>query len=474
MSFQVHVAGSSDLVVQVYRQVREAILDGRLRPGERLPPTRELARSAAVSRNTVSTAYERLLAEGFITARVGSGTFVDGAAAAGRPAGAAPGGSLRPRRVWQDLPGPGPKRPVPRYDLRAGVPDAALFPLPAWRRLVTRELRTSTMTAGSYADPAGHPALRAAVARWLGISRSVRTGAGDVLITNGAQQALDIIGRVLVEPGDVVAVEEPGYPPARHLFRSQGATVVGVPVDAEGLVVDALPPAARIVYTTPSHQFPMGVPMSPARRGELLSWAERHDSAIVEDDYDSEFRFEKRPLEPLQSLDAGGRVIYVGSFSKTMLPALRLGFLVTPATLRPAMLLARQVSDWHGDACTEAALAAFIEEGLFARHLRAASRVYAERRTLLLGALDRELARWLAPVSSAAGLHLSAHLRPDIGVDAATVVARAERAGIAVTGLAAFCLAPPERDGLVIGYGCIPTDQLPAALRLLARCFRPG
>jgi len=474
VSFQVHLEGSSDLVVQVYRQLREAILDGRLRAGERLPATRELARSAAVSRNTVSTAYERLLAEGFVTARVGSGTFVDGAAAVDRPAGAAAGGSLRPRRVWRDLAGPGPQRPVPRYDLRAGIPDVALFPLPAWRRLVTRELRTSTMAAGSYADPAGHPALRAAVARWLGISRSVRTGAGDVVITNGAQQALDIIGRVLVEPGDVVAVEDPGYPPARHLFQSQGATVVGVPVDAEGLMVDALPPAARIVYTTPSHQFPMGVPMSLARRGELLSWAERHDSAIIEDDYDSEFRFEKRPMEPLQSLDGGGRVIYVGSFSKTMLPALRLGFLVAPATLRPAMLRARQVSDWHGDACIEAALAAFIEEGLFARHLRAATRVYGERRTLLLDALERDLARWLAPASSVAGLHLSAHLRPGTGVDAATVVARAERAGIAVTSLATFCLAPPERDGLVIGYGSIPTDRLPAALRLLARCFGPG
>ncbi len=514
MSFQVHVAGSDDLVVQIYRQVREAILDGRLRAGERLPPTRELARSAAVSRNTVSTAYERLLAEGFVTARVGSGTFVDSTAATGRPAGTAPGGSLRPRRIWQDLAapppsdptprhdpaasppdsptprqasaapppdGPAPRQalaapppdgPMPRYDLRVGTPDASLFPLPAWRRLVSRELRSSTMAAGSYADPAGHPALRAAVARWLGLSRSVRTGADDVLITNGAQQAIDVIGRVLVEPGDVVAVEEPGYPPVRRLFQSQGATVVGVPVDAEGLVVDALPAGARIVYTTPSHQFPLGVPMSLARRNELLSWARRHDSAIVEDDYDSEFRFGRRPLEPLQSLDAGGRVIYVGSFSKTMLPALRLGFLVAPAALRPALLLARQVSDWHGDVCAEAALAAFIADGGFARHLRIATREYGRRRALLLDALERELARWLVPVASVAGLHLSAHLRPDAGLDAGTVADRAGRAGVAVQTLAAFCAAPPQRDGLVIGYGCVPTDRLPEGLRLLARCFR--
>jgi GntR family transcriptional regulator/MocR family aminotransferase len=473
MSFQVHVAGRDHLVVQVYRQVREAILDGRLRPGERLPPTRELARSAAVSRTTVSTAYERLLAEGFVTARVGSGTYVDGAAvAAGRP-GAAPGGSLRPRRVWQDLAGPERRPPVPRYDLRVGTPDAELFPLPAWRRLVTRELRTGALVEGGYAGPAGHPALRAVVARRLGISRSIRTSPADVLITNGAQQAFDLIGRVLVERGDVVAVEEPGYPPVRRLFQSQGATVVGVPVDAEGLVVEALPPEARLVYTTPSHQFPLGVTLSPARRRELLAWAERHDSAIVEDDYDSEFRFEDRPLEPLQSLDGGGRVIYVGSFAKTMLPALRQGFLVAPATLRPALLLARQVSDWHGDTCTQAALAAFIEEGQFGRHLRTTTRVYRERRELLRQALDGDLGRWLRPVPSVAGLHLSAHLRADAGVDAGTVVARAERAGIAVQSLANFCASPPERDGLVIGYGSIPADRLPPALRLLARCFEP-
>ena len=474
MSFQVHLEGSSELVAQVYRQLREAILDGRLRPGERLPPTRELARSAAVSRNTVSTAYERLLAEGFVTARVGSGTFVDGSAAGERPSGVASGGSLQPRPVWQEVPGPRSDQPVPRYDLRVGVPDAALFPLPAWRRLVTRELRTSTLAAGSYTGPAGNPALRAAVARWLGISRSVRTGADDVLITNGAQQALDIIGRVLLEPGDVVAVEEPGYPPARRLFRSQGATVVGVPVDAEGLVVEALPPGAKMVYTTPSHQYPMGMTMSLARRSELLSWAERHGAAIVEDDYDSEFRFEKRPLEPLQSLDQGGHVIYVGSFSKTMLPALRLGFLVAPASLRPAMLLARQVCVLHGDASTEAALAAFIDEGLFARHLRTATRVYGERRALLLEALHGELSRWLEPVPSVAGLHLSALLRPDTGVDAAAVLDRAGQAGIGLRTLGDLSQEPPERDGLMLGYGGIPTDRLPEALRLLARCFRDG
>ncbi|SDS45164.1 transcriptional regulator, GntR family [Actinoplanes derwentensis] len=466
-----HLEGSADLSAQVYRQLRTAILDGRLRPGERLPPTRELARSAAVSRNTVATAYDRLLAEGFVTARVGSGTFVADLTGGTRPPNRAPGGTLRPRRIWQELPPPGPSGPAPEFDLRAGTPDPALFPLPVWRRLVTRELRTGTIAAASRAGPAGDPRLRAAVARWLGVSRSVAAGTDDVLITNGAQQALDLIARVLLEPGDVVAVEEPGYPMAHRLFRSHGARPAGVPVDAQGLIVDALPPAARLVYTTPSHQFPTGVTMSPARRRELLAWAGRHGAAIVEDDYDSEFRFGNRPLEPLQSLDADGRVLYVGSFCKTMLPSLRLGFLVAPAALLPALTLARQVGVQHGDACTEAAVAAFLDEGLFARHLRTTTRVYAERRALLLDALHGPLSRWLVPVESVAGLHLSAHLRPEAGADAAAVVERAARAGVAVQTLAHFCLAPPERDGLVIGYSSIPAGRLPEALRRLAGCF---
>ncbi|BEL07449.1 PLP-dependent aminotransferase family protein [Actinoplanes sichuanensis] len=471
MSFEVHLDGPDDLVVQVYRQLREAILDGRLRPGERLPPTRELARATEVSRNTVATAYERLVAEGFVTARVGSGTYVE-AGGGLRPASVTPGGSLRPRPIWASETGPAP--PVPRYDLRVGTPDADLFPLAAWRRLVGRETRLTTLIEGRRAGPAGNPALRAAVARRLGTARSVRATAADVLVTSGAQQAFDLIGRVLLAPGDVVAVEDPGYPQVRALFQTQGARVVGVPVDSRGLIVDALPADARLVYTTPSHQFPTGVTMALARRRELLAWAGRHDAAIVEDDYDSEFRFANRPLEPLHSLDAAGRVVYVGSFSKTMLPALRLGFLIAPAGLRPALLRAREVTVQHSDPGTEAALAAFLDEGLFARHLRTVTRVYGERRALLLGALRGELSRWLVPVPSTAGLHLTAHLRPEVRTGAATVVGRAARAGVAVQTLAHFAMGPPDRDGLVIGFGSVATDRLPVALRLLSGCFDAG
>jgi GntR family transcriptional regulator/MocR family aminotransferase len=235
----------------------------------------------------------------------------------------------------------------------------------------------------------------------------VRAGADDVLVTQGAQQAFDLIGRVLIDPGTIVAVEEPGYPPVRELFQSLGARVMGVPVDDEGLDLSALPRSARLVYVTPSHQFPLGVPMSLSRRAGLLAWAERRNAVVIEDDYDSEFRFEGRPLEPLQSLDRGGRVIYVGSFSKIMLPALRLGFMVAPASLQPALRNAKRLSDWHGDLPTQAALGRFIDQGLLARHVRKALRDYAARRAQILVGIERDFSHWLRLVPSAAGLHVS-------------------------------------------------------------------
>jgi GntR family transcriptional regulator/MocR family aminotransferase len=292
----------------------------------------------------------------------------------------------------------------------------------------------------------------------------------DVLVTQGTQQALDLIGRVLVEPGDCVAVEEPGYQPARRLFRSLGARVVGVPVDDEGLDVDALPGTARLVYTTPSHQFPLGVPMSLDRRNALLAWAERSGAVIIEDDYDSEFRFEDRPLAPLQSLDRAGRVIYVGSFSKTLLPILRLGFLVAPVSLQPALRTAKQLADWHGELLTQAALAQFIDDGLLGRHIRKASREYAARHRLLVATLRADFAGVLSVVPSAAGLHLATRLVAPVDLDA--VVARARTLGVDVPRLADYCGERPQA-GLVLGYGIIPAERIPEALHRLRSAFEP-
>jgi GntR family transcriptional regulator/MocR family aminotransferase len=466
MDFHVSLAGRGDLSVRIYRQLRDAVLDGRLRAGERLPPTRELARRLAVSRNTVAVAYDRLTADGFLTGRVGAGTYVSGSLPAPKPRKAPSARGPRPKAIWRSLPSPvAAVAEAPEYDFRVGIPDAALFPLETWRRLLARELRAA---AGflHYVDPGGHPGLRAAIARHVGVSRSVRADADDVLVTQGAQQALDLLCRVLLSPGDRVAVEEPGYRQAKLLFASHGAEVIGVPVDGEGLDVAALPSRTKLVYVTPSHQFPLGTPMSLARRTALLAWAERADAVVVEDDYDSEFRFSDRPLEPLQSLDRGGRVAYVGSFSKTLLPMLRLGFLVAPPSLQDALGHARQLSDWHGDVPAQAALARFIDEGLFARHIRRATKVYAERHERITSTVDRVFAGRLQVVPSAAGLHLCALA----DIDLEPIAARAARAGAAVQTLSDLCggfLGPEPAPGLVLGYGSIPLERIDDGLAAL-------
>ncbi|GAB2954526.1 PLP-dependent aminotransferase family protein [Micromonospora polyrhachis] len=491
MDIHITLAGRGDLTARIYRQLLDAILDGRLRAGERLPPTRELARHLAVSRNTVAAAYDRLTAEGFLVGRVGAGTFVCDEAADRIPDRSAPsGGAVTPRQLWRAMPAPpGPARGTPDFNFDVGIPDPHLFPLESWRRIVAGELRIGALSPTSYGDPSGHPALRTAIARHIGVSRSVRAGADDVLVTQGAQQALDLVGRILIEPGDCVAVEEPGYRAARLLFQSLGARIVGVPVDGEGLDVSALPAEARLVYTTPSHQFPLGVPMSLRRRSALLAWAKRNGAVIVEDDYDSEFRFADRPLEPLQALDQDGRVVYVGSFSKVMLPTLRLGFLVAPTALRTALRTAKQLTDWHGDQHTQGAMARFIDEGLLARHLRRANKEYAARHGLIHRILRRDFADWLEPVPSAAGLHLCALLRPGVPMELAGVVRQAAQAGVRVRDLDDYRTgvgrsddggttpggAPTDaRPGLVLGYGAIPLDRIAPGLRRLAASCRAG
>jgi len=468
---EVHVslAGRGDLSARIYRQLHEAVMDGRLRSGERLPPTRELARQLDVSRNTVALAYERLTAEGFLVGRVGAGTFVCDNPPSGGPAPSASAGSIPTRSVWQSLASPAPHRGASFvggtvYDFAVGIPDVRRFPMEAWRRQVARHLRETAPTA--YGDPAGHPGLRAEIARHIGLSRSVVVGADDVVVTNGAQQALDLIGRLLIEPGTCVAVEEPGYPPARDLFTSLGARVVGVPVDAEGIVVSAIPADARLVYTTPSHQFPLGPPMSLDRRAALLAFAHRADAAVIEDDYDSEFRFADRPLEPLHSLDRGDRVLYVGSFSKTMLPMLRLGFLVAPRALRPALLTAKHLTDRQTEPTNQGTMARFMADGLFVRHLRRSTKEYAARRRLILSVLQRDFDGRLEVVPSTAGLHLAAWVRD--GTEVPGLVTRAASAGVVVEDVAAY---GADRPGLVLGYGAIAEPDIAEGLRLLGEVW---
>ena len=471
-AFHVSLVGRKDLSGEIYRQIRRAIVDRRLRPGDLLPPGRELARTLAVSRTTVTVAYERLVAEGFVTSRQGSGTFVSDSIAPAehertrrRSAGA-----LQPRAIWEAL-APLPKFDMAPFDFRTGRCDASLFPHRSWRRAVTSALRSDETTPGFYEHPAGHPDLRSAIARQIGISRGIRASADDIIVTSGTQQALDILARVLLAPGDEIAVEDPGYGPPRQLFRTLGLRVVGVAVDREGLIVDALPRGIRAVYVTPSHQYPLSVTMTLQRRQALLAWAERNNAAIIEDDYDSEFRFGDRPLEPLQTLDMKGRVVYIGTFSKTMLPTLRLGFLVTPPSLREALHKAKFVSDWHSSTLTQAALARFIDGGAFARHVRRVSAVYRERHEILSDIIIRDFAEHLDLIPSTSGLHLTALARKMSVDQIAEIAARAAELGVMVQILSRFAVGTIPRVGFMLGYGAIPTNRIEEGLRLLRGCF---
>jgi GntR family transcriptional regulator/MocR family aminotransferase len=304
------------------------------------------------------------------------------------------------------------------------------------------------------------------------VSRGVAVTARQVTVTSGTQQAFDLIAKVLLTPGERVAVEDPGYAPPRRLFDSLGLDVTGVPVDDHGLVIDDLPANARLVYVTPSHQYPLGTVMSLPRRIALLEWADRHDAAIIEDDYDSEFRYGGRPIEPLCTLDASGRVIYVGSFSKTMLPTLRLGFIITPPALSGALRAAKYVTDWHTPLPTQAALAHFVDEGYLARHIRKMRAIYRQRHDKIAQAITGQFAQHLTPIPSAAGLHISAIARIASAEEMAHVAERALAAGVAVQPLSMFQVTQPSWAGLTLGYGAVETGDIDEGLHRLSQAFQ--
>ena len=457
-------AGVGDRASTLYQHLLDAIVDGRLQAGARVPPTRELAAELGVSRGTVSTAYDRLGADGFLVTKVGSGTFVSSDVVAHRTR-QAPVGEVRPRAVWATLPPPVPDAPPSEFDLSVGGPDTSLFPLAVWRRLVSATLRPSLLAASAY-EGEGDEGLRREIARYAGLSRSVVAGPADVLLTNGAQQGLDVVARAVVDPGDVVVVEDPGYTAATRLFASHGARVHGVRVDDEGLVVEDLPRTARMLYVTPSHQFPTGAVMSLRRRIALLEWASRRNTVIVEDDYDSEFRFEDRPLAPLQSLDRDGRVVYVGSFSKTLMPSLRVGYLIAPQSLQGTLREAKLLTDWQGDAVTQGALARFMAEGLLSAHVRRVTRIYAERRAALLRGLASLPPGLLHVLPSAAGLHVCTYF-VDRTVDDVSVARAASEVGVSLEPVSVRFLASTPRPGLAMGFRRVTAGRVPEAIRRL-------
>lgn len=471
MDLHISLSDRRQVGAEVYRQIRDAILEGRLRAADALPSSRALSRRLLVSRTTVLLAYERLCAEGFLDSRAGVGTFVREGIRP-RPDTRAVESPLRARVMWDEIPdGLVLSATHPELDFRTGAPDASRFPFGAWRARMSRQFYSSTVGAGTHIEAAGDPGFRRAIARHIGVSRAVRATLDDIFVTNGSQQAIDLIARVLLAPGDIVAIEDPCYRMPRHAFRSHGCRVMGVPVDADGLVVDAIPKRARLVYVTPSHQYPLGTAMTMERRQALLDWARRAEATIIEDDYDSEFRYGGRPLEPLHSIDGSGRVLYVGSFSKVMLPTLRLGFLIAPASLHSALRKAKYLADWHTAVPVQAAAAQFIDDGLLAQHIRRMRRVYAERHERIRDVLTRTFEGRLTPLPSVGGLHLAAFLEGRGRAKDYDIAERARSVGVALFPLSPHYFSMRPRQGLLFGYGAIATDRIEEGLRRLRGCL---
>lgn len=391
---------------QLYDQIRDAIADRRLAPGSRLQPSRMVADELGIARSTVTDAYGRLTAEGYVAGRRGGGSIVQGYETP-RSARRLVRTALEPTARAAEARRYGDAGTDARFDLTAGRIDSSLFPQGEWRRCTGRALSSLDHQYGQYGDPAGDSDLRRVLARWVTRSRGVDAAPEQIVVTHGAGHAVDLLARTLLRPGDVAAVEEPGYPPVTTLLRVLGIDVVGVPVDEDGLIVEALPDRAKLVHVTPSHQYPLGVVLSRERRVALLRWAQRHGAAIVEDDYDTEFRYTARPLEPLHRLDQDGRVIYVGTFSKILSPALRTGFAVVPSGIVSAVTAVRQAVDSGPSPLIAAPLAAFIVEGGLDRHLRRARRAYTARHHAVWAGLAELSDSSLTPMPTEAGLHVT-------------------------------------------------------------------
>jgi GntR family transcriptional regulator / MocR family aminotransferase len=476
LPLQLPPRSSRERLRSLHQQLRAAILEGRLQPGLRLPPTRALAAAHGVSRNTVMAAYDLLLSEGYLAARQGAGTYVADVLPKLSKSGKVHDdrrstGDRRLNAFWRqpavvrDAPEPAP----PRFDFRLGVPDTTHFPMDVWRRLAARTLRAFEKRPFAHDEPFGRPALREAIARYVSFARAVACSADDITVTAGAQQAFDLLARILITPGrTVVAVENPGYSRVRTTFAAAGAKIVAVPVDAEGLVVERIPTNAGVVSVTPSHQFPLGVAMSARRRAALLKFAHAHGAVIIEDDYDAEFRFGGRPLDALQTLDRAESVFYVGTFSKSLFPALRLGFAVAPSWAQGALGAAKHYADWSCSPISQETLAAFINEGHLARHVRRMLRVYSSRRDVLLEGLRTELSPWLEPLSNVAGLHLAA-LAVAKSVDVARLVERARELEVGVMSLEPFRVGKAGGAGLVFGYGALDEGGIVAGIGRLRR-----
>lgn len=469
------------LARQLEAHLRELVLAGRLAPGERLPATRELAGSLGLGRNTVAAAYEALVGDGLLRAHVGRGTFVAARGAAARRAGpvAVPRGfawdglfAARTRRIAPPAAALREPREI-AFDFRAGGVDAASAPQLELRRAFSRALARHGRALAAHRDPFGWPPLREAIARAL-VARGVACGPQEVLVTSGAQQALDLVARCLVDPGDAVALEQPGYFAAAWAFAAAGAHLVGVAVDGEGLRTDELARVLRsrrvkLVYVTPAVQCPTGVALSDARRAELLALADAHQTPVVEDDYDAELRWGAPPVPALKTRDAAGQVVYVGTFSKALLPGMRIGYVVAPPRLLQRLAFARLASDFGANAVAQAALAELLASGDFERHVRRVRKLYAARLAALEEALARRLPEARA-VHPAGGNALWLRLPPDSDPDA--VFAGLVESGVAAGRGDLFGIDGEGRDCLQLGVAGVEADRIAEGVERLAAAVR--
>src|SRR5271165_2072462 len=460
----------------LYTSLRAEILEGRLRPGTRLPATRDLARQYGLARGTIVNAFEQLQSEGYIEGSVGSGTYVNKIL---------PDELLQaPRRESAALPAPNKRRLrlsayagrvklFPNFEIRpsrafrANMPALDLFPTTLWAQVAARRLRRVSANLLLGCGPLGYPPLRDAVATYLSTSRGVKCVVDQVVIVSGIQEAIDLAARLLLNPGDRVCMENPGYPGAATAFKAVGAKVSAIDVDGAGMRVhDASMRGARLVYVTPGHQFPLGVTMSVARRLQLLDWAAKSGALILEDDYDSEYRYAGRAVPALQGFDRHGLVLFTGSFSKVLFPSLRIGYLVVPPDLADYFSATLSVTNRHAPLLEQAVLSDFITEGHFGRHLRRMREVYAERLSVLLEGAKQSLHGLLEISGVEAGLQIAGWLSR--GIDGELAAAAAAKRDVEVIPLSRYSRGRMAREGLQLGFAAVGVKEILRGIRELA------
>jgi GntR family transcriptional regulator / MocR family aminotransferase len=486
-SIQLDASANLPLRRQLYEQLGRAIRTGYLAPGTRLPSTRAFARELGVSRTTVEEAYQDLVAQGYIEGQVGAGTYVTKhlseklfhkttmPAAVMKPSEPViRSASVSQRGPARSLP-PGFGRGNARIPFCLGLPALENFPQQEWARTVARVARQLSPSQLGYQDVTGYRPLREEIATYLTISRGVRCTADQVIVVAGAQAGLFLAARLLLNPGDAAGIEDPGYPYAKGAFEDAGAIVFPIPIDKEGIDVMSgreKHPDARLIYVTPSHQFPLGVTMSLARRYELLHWARVAGAWIIEDDYDSEYRYLGRPIPALQGLEGAEQVLYLGTFSKVLFPALRLGYLVVPPSLIDTFVTALCTANSFLPTLEQAAVATYMREGDFARHIRRMRSLYAKRGNLLRDCAERSLGEMLTIERPADGLHLVGWLRE--GTDDRDMASKAERQRVIVSPLSAYHMEPTGRGGVLLGYASWTEREIEEGVQHLARAWNAG